>query len=239
MGQSTWIADILKKYFDEIHDGFLVEIGVGHVLNWKLMCNGDYNPKILDWENDKIIRGFSHTIELLENGWTGIYIDSIDEFIDNELRPLLKTLLPKNQFKKIKMVKCGASDVERVLKVVENETLGSLDDSEEKNLSEVIPYNYKNRKILCRKTSDILNENKCPSIIDFMVIDVENHEINVLNGLDFSNYKVKLMLIEHAVAGQHWVSKLDQIKSVIPDEYILIKNDDINAMFVNSEFYKD
>ena len=36
---------------------------------------------MLDWDNDEIIRGESHTLELLENGWTGIYIESIHELI--------------------------------------------------------------------------------------------------------------------------------------------------------------
>lgn len=237
MGQSLWIIDILKKYFNDKHDGFLVEIGVGTTLDWRTMCNGGYSPRLIDWSNvkdwdkDNIVRGFSHTIELLENGWTGIYIDSIHEFIDNELNPLLKKILPEEQFKKIKMVKCGASDRERILKIVSNETLGNISDDESEKEDWVIPYHYENRKILCKKTSDLLMENDCPEDIDFMTIDVEGHEIPVLNGIDFSKYKPKLLLIEVGIIN------LSNIQSALPSEYILIANDGLNAMFVRSDFY--
>lgn len=237
MGQSLWIIDILKKYFNNKHDGFLVEIGVGHVLDWRTMCNGGYSPRLIDWDNitdwdqDKIVRGLSHTIELLENGWTGIYIESIHEFIDNELDPLLRKLLPEERVEKIKMIKCGASDKERILKVIGNETLGSISGDEDKKIDNIIPYQYYNRKVLCRKTSDILSENDCPQDIDFMVIDVEGHEISVLNGIDFSLHKPKLILIEVGIIS------LNSIQKSLPEDYLLIENDGLNAMFVRSDFY--
>ena len=88
---SQWIVDIFQKYFGDKNDGFLVEIGVGCVLDWNLMGT----PRMLDWEKDEIIRGESHTLELLENGWTGIYIESIHEIMDNEFEPLIKKILPE------------------------------------------------------------------------------------------------------------------------------------------------
>lgn len=232
MGHNTgWIVDIYNKYFNDKHDGFLVEIGVGFCIDWGLMGR---NPEILDcdneniWNEQTIIRGESHTIELLENGWTGIYIESIHEFIDNELRPLLKKLLPEEQFNKIKMVKCGASDKNRVVQIMGNETLSETDYDE---IDEIIPYHYYNRKLLCERTSTILQQNDCPYDIDFMLIDVEGHEINVLNGLDFSLHRAKLLLIEVGIV------HLNQIQSILPKEYILINTDGLNAMFVHSDFY--
>lgn len=227
MGNNTqWIVDIYRKYFNDKHDGFLVEIGVGCTLDWSMMGT----PRILDWEKDEIIRGESHTIELLENGWTGIYIESIHELIDNEFEPLLKQLLPKDQLKKIKMVKCGASDKKRVTMIYQNESLSILKDNNV-DIDEVVPYNYQGRKLLCDKTSSILKRNKCPYDIDFMLIDVEGHEIYVLNGLDFSLHRPRLLLVEVGI------TPLRDIQSILPEEYVLIGNDGLNAMFVHSDFY--
>lgn len=235
MGHNTdWIVDIYRKYFNEKHDGFLVEIGVGFVIDWNLMKYD--SPKIIDWDSvdwdTEVVRGESHTIELLENGWTGIYIESIHEFIDNELRPLLKRLLPKDQFDKIKMVACGASDKKRVTQIVENETLSVLSE-DDFNIDEIVPYQYHGRKLLCERTSTILEENDCPNDIDLMIIDVEGHEVNTLSGLDFSLHSPKLLLIEVSN------TPLDSIKKYIPEDYIMIGCDGLNAMFVRSDFYKE
>lgn len=228
---SQWIVDIYQKYFQNKTDGFLVEIGVGYVIDWHLMSYGSppYNTNLNQIDPQNIIRGESHTIELLENGWTGIYIDTIHEFID-ELDLLLKKILPQEQFNKIKLVKSGASDKKRIVKIIGNETISILDDSET-SIDIIIPYNYQNRKLLCDRTSNILEKNNCPFDIDLMVIDVEGHEINVIRGLDFLKYRPKLILIEIAIIS------LEIIQCTLPKEYIFIGADYLNAAFVHSDFY--
>lgn len=223
---SEWVVDLYQKYFGDITDGFLVEIGVGCVLDWQKMGT----PKMLDWDNDEIIRGESHTLELLENGWTGIYIESIHELIDNELDPLLKKILPEEQYNNIKMVKCGASDKKEVVRIYNQE---SLESSEDSTVDVIVPYNYQGRKLLCDATSTILEDNDCPSDIDFMLIDVEGFEVNVLNGLDFSKHLPKLMLIEISN------TPFQTINSMICDRYDFIHHDGLNAMFVHKDFSKE
>ena len=223
---SEWVVDLYQKYFGDKTDGFLVEIGVGCVLDWQRMGT----PKMLDWDNDLIIRGESHTLELLENGWTGIYIESIHELIDNELDPLLKKILPEEQYNNIKMVKCGASDKKEVVRIYNQE---SLESSEDSTVDVIVPYNYQGRKLLCDATSTILEDNDCPSDIDFMLIDVEGFEVNVLNGLDFSKHLPKLMLIEISN------TPFQTINSMICDRYDFIHHDGLNAMLVNKDFSKE
>ena len=223
---SEWIVDLYQKYFGDKTDGFLVEIGVGCVLDWQRMGT----PKMLDWDNDLIIRGESHTLELLENGWTGIYIESIHELIDNELNPLLKKILPEEQYNNIKMVKCAASDKKEVVRIYNQE---SLESSEDSTVDVIVPYNYQGRKLLCDTTSTILEDNDCPSDIDFMLIDVEGFEVNVLNGLDFLKHRPKLMLIEISN------TPLQTINSMICDRYDFIHHDGLNAMFVHKSFSKE
>lgn len=45
--------------------------------------------------------------------------------------------------------------------------------------------------------TDILDRSNAPNLMDFLSLDVEGAEIEVLKGLDFSTYNFKYMLIEH------------------------------------------
>ena len=223
---SQWIVDIYQKYFGDKTDGFLVEIGVGCVLDWNLMGT----PRMLDWEKDEIIRGESHTLELLENGWTGIYIESIHEIMDNEFEPLIKKILPEEQVEKIKIVKCGASDKRRVTRIFSQESLEVLPDNETE-VDTIVPYNYQGRKLLCDATSTLLDQNDCPYDIDFLLMDVEGHEISAIAGLDFTKHRPKLMLIETGIV------PVQEVQKALPDDYKLIGMDSINSMFVHKDFY--
>ena len=62
VGDSEWIIDIYNQLFDK-KNGFVVEIGVGHVLDWEYMGT----PRILR-EDENVVRGFSTTYELIEHG---------------------------------------------------------------------------------------------------------------------------------------------------------------------------
>ena len=50
-------------------------------------------------------------------------------------------------------------------------------------------------KVPAKKLSDILDENNI-SDIDFFSLDVEGYELNVLNGLDFSRHRPKIICVE-------------------------------------------
>lgn len=47
-----------------------------------------------------------------------------------------------------------------------------------------------------RTLNDILDEAKAPRVIDFLSLDVEGAELEVLKGVDFEKYKFKYLLIE-------------------------------------------
>ena len=246
-GQSPWITNVYEKVFKNKNDGFLVEIGVGEVLDWTKMgfhrstgsgekgyINPYSNDRILDWnvdwDNGKIIQGENHTIELIENGWTGIYIDPLSEFIDNELQPMLKKKLKKDHFDKIKFVRKGASDRKKICILEHHETLV---DTDEKYISNQIkPYNYQGRKVICEKTSDILEQNDCPYDIDFMLIDAESAEIEIINGIDFNKHRPRYMFIETMITGK------DNVTNVLPDNYIEVMSDGLNTLYAHENFYK-
>ena len=246
-GQSGWIVQVYEQVFKNKTDGFLVEIGVGEVLDWNKMgllsstgsgpagyFNKEHSDRDLDWDVDwdsgKIIQGNSHTIELIQQGWSGIYIEPLREFIDNELEPLLKKTLTEDHFNKIKFAKCGASDTRKVRELQQYETLVDTTVSEES--TEIKPYNYQGRTVVCEKTSDILEQNNCPYDIDFMLIDVEQSEIEVINGIDFSKHRPKMMFIETMLVGK------DNIQRALPDSYIESADDGLNTLFIHEDFYK-
>lgn len=62
----------------------------------------------------------------------------------------------------------------------------------ELNFFEKNNYFYANARTL----NSILKESKAPNIIDFFSLDVEGAEFDVLNGIDFSIYNFKYIIIE-------------------------------------------
>jgi FkbM family methyltransferase len=51
--------------------------------------------------------------------------------------------------------------------------------------------------VKCRTLTSVLDEANFPNVIDFISIDTENTELNVLKGFDFSKYSVKYFIIEN------------------------------------------
>src|SRR5262249_46658886 len=54
-------------------------------------------------------------------------------------------------------------------------------------------------KVAVRTLDDILHEAAAPSPIDFVSIDVEGHEVEVLRGFDLHHWRPRLILIEDHV----------------------------------------
>lgn len=52
-----------------------------------------------------------------------------------------------------------------------------------------------------RTLDDILSEGQAPQPVDFLSIDVEGHEIDVLRGFDFARWRPRLILLEDHVTG--------------------------------------
>ena len=54
-----------------------------------------------------------------------------------------------------------------------------------------------NQPILTRTLNSILGEANAPRVIDFLSIDVEGYELEVLQGLDFDEWQFKVVCVEH------------------------------------------
>ena len=107
-----------------------------------------------------------------------------------------------------------------------------------------VKYDYKTEDITV-KTRVLKNVFREESIteIDYMSIDVEGHELQVIKGIDFTKVKVKVLTIENNFGGAGDESHYgdDQIRNIMfENNYILwgriVGLDDI---FVRSDFYQE
>jgi hypothetical protein len=208
INQSHWLGDLLNKYFPKT--GTFVEIGVGNIISY------DYNNerdkfKNKNWNELPIIG--SNTIELLQNGWTGFYIDPEKSFIEqaNMLAP------DKN---KIYTMVAGCGDIDEEKRLGDGESF----KSDTYNLAD---NGWVGNVCQIKKTDNVFFEMSVPTDFDFLSIDVEGYEEEVLRGLDLNKYKPKAIFIE--------INSTP--KSVIESylkEYTLIQEDNLNAFYLKN-----
>jgi FkbM family methyltransferase len=100
-------------------------------------------------------------------------------------------------------------------------------------------YNTEDIKVKTRTLKNVFREEGI-TVIDYMSIDVEGHELQVIKGIDFTKVKVKVLTIENnfggAADGSHYGD--DEIRNIMFDnDYILwgriVGLDDI---YVKSDF---
>jgi FkbM family methyltransferase len=77
-----------------------------------------------------------------------------------------------------------------------------------------------------RTLDDILEEVKAPAPIDFVSIDVEGHEVEVLSGFDLARWRPRLLLIEDHV------SNLATHRFLTRADYRLIRRTGLNGWYV-------
>ena len=168
----------LKKYLN-YEKGFFVELGA----------------------NDGIKQ--SNTFYFEKNlGWNGVLIEPIK----TKYLKCLKYRSPKNYFYNNACV--GINFKRDKIKMIYSDLMSSIDDKEiinkidaKKHAKDGEKYLLKNEKIeefwVSTKTlNDILQEVNTPKLIDFLSLDVEGSELEVLNGIDFKIYNFKFILVE-------------------------------------------
>jgi FkbM family methyltransferase len=134
-------------------------------------------------------------------GWKGILIEpEINNFIK------CKKNRSKNNFFFNKAC-VGFNYKQKILKMI---SVGLMTTSLDENINKINPklHAYQGKKYLksdekiqefaCNVSTlnDILIKSKSPKIIDFISLDVEGLEIEVLNGINFDHYIFKYILVE-------------------------------------------
>jgi FkbM family methyltransferase len=190
---------ILKRMLGEKKSGFYVDVGAHH-------------PK-----------RFSNTYLFYQMGWRGINI---------EPNPGALALFKKYRPRDINL-DCGVSDVQgQLLYYITNESaLNSFcRELAEKRTSQK-NYNIVDKKLInVYRLSTILAANiPNNTLIDFMSVDVEGYDINVLKSNDWSQFRPNLLLVEDLTfsfeSGIHKFLTEQQYK--------------IWAKTLNTVFYKD
>ena len=129
----------------------------------------------------------SNTYLLYKRSWTGINID-ISEFsikLFNYLRP--------NDVN----INSAVSNMEKEISFYYQKKLSQLSTIKKEISNERMQGNIKEKKIKSLKLNSILNQSKFKNRqIDFLNIDVEGADFEVLKSLDFTIYEPKIICIE-------------------------------------------
>jgi FkbM family methyltransferase len=66
-------------------------------------------------------------------------------------------------------------------------------------LSSIYPKNIFNKsyKVSTVTFDELLKKNKSPKIIDYLSIDIEGNELKILKSINFKNYKINVITVEH------------------------------------------
>lgn len=137
----------------------------------------------------------SNTLHFELNGWKCLCIEPIPEQYE-KCRAIRRNV-----------VNCCISDVEKDSVVFHIFNLG--DNNNESAISSLEPDSrliqshshlikgIKSINVRCRTLTSVLDEANFPTQIDFISVDTENTELDVLKGFDFSKYTVKYFVIEN------------------------------------------
>ena len=212
-----------------------------YIRNYKFLTNGSQfgEEKFILSFFDKEYKGrfvdigcfhptrHNNTYTMYKSGWHGINID---------LNPLTIDLFNFARKKDIN-INAAISDTE------ENKTLYFVGELNTQNTLEanhlLFLKNHHNLKeeeiseqIIKTKRLDKILDSYNFNDIDFMNIDVEGHELNILNSIDFLKYKIKFICIEmidHNDQAKLINEKLNAI--LIRNGYVLEKKIDFNFIF--------
>jgi FkbM family methyltransferase len=176
----------------------------------------------------------NNTYTMHKLGWNGINID---------LNPLTIELFNFCRSQDTN-INAAISDIE------ETKVLYFIDELNTQNTLEVNHlsflknhHNLKKEEIsqqeIKTKRLDKILDNYNFNDIDFMNIDVEGHELNILNSIDFLKYRIKFICIEmidHNDQAKLINKKLNEI--LIKNNYVLEKKIDFNFIFKKINYDK-
>ena len=212
-----------------------------YIRNYKFLNNGsqfgeekfvlsffdkEYRGKFLDIGCFHPTR-HNNTYKMYKNGWRGINID---------LNPLTIDLFNFARSKDIN-INAAISDNE------ENKTLYFVDELNTQNTLEANHLSFlknhhnlkeeeiSHQEIKTKKLDKILDGYNFNDI-DFMNIDVEGHELNILNSIDFLRYKIKFICIEMIDHNDQAKLINEKLNAILEkNNYVLEKKLDFNFIY--------
>jgi hypothetical protein len=193
----------------------------------------DYKGKYLDLGCYHPTR-HSNTHILYQSGWTGINIDLNPLTIE-----LFNFMRPKDFNYNIGI---SNSEEEKELYFInEFNTQNTLDKNQLNFLKN--HHNVKDREILktklkTKKLETILLYNNFHNI-DFFNIDIEGHELEVIESIDFDKFKFKYICIEMIQHNEISVNRSKKIKDILNNNgFIIVKKFEFNYIYKNTLLVK-
>lgn len=192
---------LIRQYFNYVNKGFFVEVGANEPISI-----------------------YSQTWHLEEIGWTGILIEPINEIFQdivvkrkNSIAYNVACDSPENigfAELKIPFVSAGVLDTGKAALEVEIDHCGFSE--------------YKKETVRVVTLDSILAEHHIERI-DFLSIDVEGKELDVLRGLNFKKYRPRLILLEDRLV---FLNKHRYLKN---NGYKLVKRTGFNNWYIPVE----
>lgn len=168
---------------------------------------------------------FSNTFSLYLNGWRGINIDANRQLIEK----------CKRMRKKDISICAAVSDSERETTFyrAKNSLISTIDENYYSDGGEWWDTNLETKEtVITQRLTTILDEYwVAGESIDLLSVDVEGHDLNVLQGLDFSKYRPRIIAVE--------CRGMENINENKIHQFLLSKAYEIKAFSGLTGFYLD
>jgi FkbM family methyltransferase len=166
---------------------------------------------------------FSNTFYLESIGWNGVLIEPDPRNASKLMELRRVNILP--------YASTDADDITLTLNMAPNTLYSSIIDStkEMENLDSSYVSDVKGYRL-----DNLLKSVKAPRVIDLITIDTEGNELEVLHGMDFEKYEVKIICVEH----NYNLKKLSKVKSLLLQlgfNQILPVASQYDAWFINTK----
>ena len=169
----------------------------------------------------------NNTFQFYKKGWNGLNIDlnplTIDLF--NFARPTDTNICAaiSNKRVKKKLYFLGDLDPKNTLDLNHKNWLGKHFNIDKKD--------FKIKNVKTRTLSEILNKNKFYNI-DFLNIDIEGHELEVLRSVNFKKFNIKVICVELINFNKLSENKKNQLIALLKkNKYKLVDKSKINYIF--------
>jgi FkbM family methyltransferase len=206
------------------------QCGEDLIVDYVLQLRGVSNPSYLDIgaHHPYFI---SNTALFYERGCRGINI---------EANPQLIPLFHKHRPEDINLnIGIGARNGQLDFYVMEDSSLSTFSQRERDNLARAGKIQANVIQVRIRTISPVLSESFGGLFPDFLTLDAEGMDLDILQSIDFNKHWPKVICVEAAEyspvgAGAR---RADLIDFLLSNNYIEYANTNLNAIMVNKEFW--
>ena len=199
---------VLKRIFDNQTNGFYIDIGAHH-------------PK-----------RFSNTYNFYLKGWKGINIDAMPRSMD-----LFDKIRPRDINLELGV---GQKEEELDYHIFNEPALNSFSKklSETRDKAQDSYFIKDVIKVEVKPLNKILDTHLINNEIDFLNVDVEGLDLDVLKSNDWSKYRPKFVLVEILSSSLHNIDK-DPIFQLMKEKKYIIFSKQVNTVFFKDNFVKN